>query len=70
MEDVKELKSIVSLLNKENQRLRKQSNEQLMEEMKELRAEVDSFRKTSLRNSERVAGLTEQIKIMKDKWGL
>jgi len=69
-EDVKELKSIVSLLNKENQRLRKQSNEQLMEEMKELRAEVDSFRKTSLRNSERVAGLTEQIKIMKDKWGL
>ena len=69
-EEVKELKSIVSAIDKENRRLRKQSNEQVTEELKELRAEVDSYRKTSLNNSARVAGLTDLIKTITEKWGL
>jgi len=70
--EVKELKKIVSAVNKENNKLRNEGNDtsSVQAELSELNKKVESFRKTTLINSGRIADIKVDINALKEKWGL
>ena len=65
--EISELKTIISAVNDENKLLRKSSG---ADEIAELKKQVESFRKTSLTNSERIMNLNTNVSAITDKWGL
>jgi archaellum component FlaC len=65
--EISELKTIISAVNDENKLLRESSG---ADEIAGLKKQVESFRKTSLANSERIVNLNTNVSAITNKWGL